>query len=76
MGYIDGAVESGKRAAEEIRSRMEFPNETFSDDIATPSPVFGKKPRQSSNTGCKLIGALVAGAVVGAVGYYCIKNYN
>ena len=43
MGYIDGAVESGIRAAEEVGKRMSGTEDTFPSNITKPSPIFDKK---------------------------------
>jgi len=76
MGYIDGAVESGIRVAEEIGSRMQVPNKPFPNEIAKPSPVFGRKAVQSSNSRGIMFGALIAGTMFGVLGFYCYKTLS
>ena len=41
-GYIDGAVEAGLRASEEVKARMKSQVDAKNVSIiSTPSPVFG-----------------------------------
>ena len=53
MGYIDGAVESGIRAAKEVTARMQSPDKPISSNVASPSPIFEKKSHKQED--CVLI---------------------
>ena len=53
MGYVDGAVESGVRVAEEIAERMKNPDQLLMSKISLTSPVFDKK--EPTQKDCNII---------------------
>ena len=53
MGYVDGAVESGVRVAEEIAERMKNPDQLFMNKISLTSPVFDQK--EPTQKDCNII---------------------
>ena len=75
-GYIDGAVEAGLRASEEVKARLKSQVDTNVSVISTPSPVFGHQTSSTSSLTTKILRFLLAGAVIGGVGYVYYKKCN
>ena len=77
MGYIDGAVESGIRAAKEIGARMSsWPDDFVPNKISRPSSIFNRDVAHSSSNGRRILGALAAGVLLGVGGYFCFKKFR
>ena len=76
MGYIDGAVEAGLRAAGEVIKRInQQGDKELKSKISTPSSIFDSEEAKASESSCEYAYIVVAGAVVCTAGYYLFKKY-
>ena len=81
-GFVDGAVESGRRAAREVITRMcgaeswvegAVPQYTF-DDILMPGAEVACRKDYYSVCALYMIGAISISVAVSAVGYRILKR--